>query len=361
MLQVDVRRRRADFELDAAFQAATPGVVALFGRAGCGKTTLVNIIAGLLRPDAGSVRLHDVTWVDVAARRELPAERRRVGYVFQDARLFPHLTVHGNLVYGQRRAPVAAGIDLPHTVDLLGLGALLERRPHELSGGERQRVALGRALLSQPQLLLMDEPLASLDAPRREELLPYFEALRDRLRVPIVYVSHQFDEVLRLADHVVVMDAGRVAVQGDIGTVSRSPALRAIVGLDAVGAVLDAEVIDTDTAGGLTALRVGNGTLRVAGAGLLRGARLRVQLMARDIILATQEPHGLSVRNSLPGVVRTISPGEGSDVIDVDIGGASVLANITRAATQALALAPGTPVWALVKAVSMRGQLRTAR
>jgi len=356
MLAVNVARRRGAFALEVAFQAPTPGIVALFGRSGCGKTTMVEILAGLLEPDAGHVRLDDVVLLDMAAKRSLPAERRRVGYVFQDARLFPHMDVRGNLRYGQRRAPApphAIGFD--EVIALLGLAPLLARRPYSLSGGERQRVALGRALLSQPRLLLLDEPLASLDAPRRAEVLPYLEALRDRLSIPMVYVSHQFDEVMRLANHVVVMESGRVVAAGGIHDVSLRPELNAIVGAEAVGAVLEGVISAVDASGGLAHLELGRGTLLVSIAAARVGARARVQLLARDLILATQPAQGLSVRNSIAGVVQDIRDDvHEAQLVTVDIGGASVVARVTRDAVEALALTAGMPVWVLVKAVSVR-------
>src|SRR5690349_18571458 len=235
MLRLRLKKQRGDFLLDIDIDSPTPGVVALFGRSGCGKSTTVNLLAGLLPPDAGRVELNGEVLFDSANKIAQPIQSRRIGYVFQDARLFPHYTVLGNLQYGLKRARGDKVIGEAETIALLGLEALLARRPHQLSGGEKQRVALGRALLSQPRLLLLDEPLASLDVARREEVLPYLERLRDRLAIPMVYVSHQFDEVLRLATQVVVMDKGRVIAHGDISSVSLDPALRAIVGPDAVG------------------------------------------------------------------------------------------------------------------------------
>jgi molybdate transport system ATP-binding protein len=359
MLAVTVAKRRGAFDLDVAFEAPTPGIVALFGRSGCGKTTVVEILAGLLAPDRGRVRLEDVVLVDTASGYSLPAERRRIGYVFQDARLFPHLSVRGNLRYGQKRAPAA-----PHTIgfdditELLGLAPLLARRPYTLSGGERQRVALGRALLSQPRLLLLDEPLAALDASRRAEVLPYLEALRDKLSIPMVYVSHQFEEVLRLADYVVLMEAGRIVAAGGIHEMSLRPEFAAIVGPEAVGAVLEGVISDADAARGLARLNFGSGTLLVAAADARVGARARVQLFASDLILATQPAQGLSVRNSIAGVVRGIREDQNeAQLVTVDIGGASVLARVTRDALDSLGLHPGSPVWVLVKAVSLRSHV----
>jgi molybdate transport system ATP-binding protein len=355
MLQVAAHKRRGTFELDAQFELPTPGVVALFGRSGCGKSTLVNVIAGLLKADRGRVALDDAVLLDTARCIDVPPEGRRIGYVFQDARLFPHLSVAANLRYAQRRAkaPPFVGIDL--VVDLLDLNVLMHRRTHQLSGGERQRVAIGRALLTQPSLLLLDEPLASLDASRREEVLPYLETLRDQLAIPMVYVSHHFDEVLRLATHLVLMEAGKTIAQGNLSDMSLNPALRAIVGADAVGAIVDGTVLGPDPESGLLRVRVGNGELKVHAGPAAVGARLRVQLLARDLIVATQPPQHLSVRNSLSGVVTAVvDDAEDSDLITVDIGGTLIMARVTKAATRDLKLAPRMLVWALVKTVSLR-------
>jgi molybdate transport system ATP-binding protein len=298
MLKVAVAKRRDGFTLDAEFQAPTPGIIALFGRSGCGKTTTINIISGLLAADEARIELDGTVLEDTRARLSAPAERRGIGYVFQDGRLFPHLTVLGNLRYGLKRTRAERQvIGFEQIVSLLGLESLLQSRPNRLSGGEKQRVSLGRALLSQPRLLLLDEPLAALDAARREEVLPYLERLRDNLSIPMVYVSHQFEEVLRLATHVVLMDAGRVLAQGSLHEVSLLPALRSIVGPDSIGAVLDGVVRQVDPRRGMADLEVGGGTLNVSVRDVSVGEPVRVQLLARDIILATAAPRGLSVRN----------------------------------------------------------------
>jgi molybdate transport system ATP-binding protein len=362
MLSVSLDKRRDGFALQVAFEAPTPGVVALFGRSGCGKSTTVDIIAGLLAADSGRVQLDGLTLLDTQAGVNVAAEERRIGYVFQDARLFPHLSVTSNLRYGLKRAKhVEQRIGFDEVVSLLGLSSLLERRPFQLSGGERQRVALGRALLSQPRLLLLDEPLASLDLARREEVLPYFEALRDRLSIPMVFVSHQFEEVLRLATHVVLLDGGKVVAQGSPGQVSLVPELRKIVGPEAVGAVLDGAITAIDAEGKLAELRVGKGILRVSARDVRStGSVVRVQLLARDIILATEPPRGLSVRNAIEGVIEEISPDDADAVlVRVDIGGEIVLSRVTTAAVEALQLQRGVRVWVLVKAVSMRGHTFT--
>jgi molybdate transport system ATP-binding protein len=357
VLRVSVLKRRGNFTLQARFAAPTPGVTALFGRSGSGKTTLVDIISGLLPPDEGEVRLGDTVLTNTASSRSLPVERRRVGYVFQDARLFPHLSVDGNLRYGATRAgPATPVIVFDEVVSLLGLGALLRRRPRDLSGGEKQRVALGRALLSQPQLMLLDEPLGSLDLARRQEVLPYLEALRDRLLIPMVYVSHEFEEVMRLATHLVLLDAGRVVAEGPVTEMSLRPELRSIVGPDLAGAVLEGVVTTCNEDAGVADLAVGSGTVRLSLRGAVPGTRLRLQILARDVILSTREIAGLSVRNAVCGTISEISPDEEDTVlVSVDIGGAIILARITRAALAALGLHTGQPIWALVKAVSMRG------
>jgi molybdate transport system ATP-binding protein len=361
MLSVAVAKQRGTFALDARFELPTPGVVALFGRSGSGKSTLVNVIAGLLRADSGQVSLDGAALLDTGRHIDVPPERRQIGYVFQDARLFPHLRVAANLNYGQRRAAGAAYVNFDMVVGLLDLDQLLHRRVHELSGGERQRVAIGRALLSQPRLLLLDEPLAALDAARRDEVLPYLETLRDRLAIPMVYVSHNFDEVLRLATHVVLMIAGRAVAQGGIGEMSLDPQLRAIIGPDAVGAIVEGAVLGPDS-GGLTRVQVGSGELKVQAVDAAPGARLRVQLLARDVIIATRAPQGLSVRNALAGSVVDISSDDAeSDLIAVDVGGTRIMARITKEATRELGLAVGSSVWALVKSVSLRGHHYSTR
>jgi molybdate transport system ATP-binding protein len=363
MLRVSVIKRREGFKLRADLEAPTPGVVALFGRSGCGKTTLVNIISGLLRPDEGRVELDGLVLTDTRERIRVPVERRRIGYVFQDARLFPHLGVLANLRYGERRAPKKAGsIGLDEVLVLLGLEPLLKRRTHQLSGGERQRVALGRALLSQPRLLLLDEPLAALDAARREEVLPYLETLRDRLSIPMVFVSHQLEEVLRLATHVALMEAGEIIASGSLGEISLRPEFRAVVGPEVVGAVIDGTVTQVDAQRAMADVQLGHGTLHISVAGARVGARMRIQLLARDIILATEPARGLSVRNALEGVITELADDLGQAVlVKVDIGaGVAVLSRVTHNAREALGLRVGMAVWVLVKAVSARGHTYSA-
>lgn len=357
MLKVRVAKQRDGFALDARFDAPTPGVVALFGRSGSGKTTAINIVSGLLAADSAYVELDGHVLTDTAVGISVPPEQRRIGYVFQEDRLFPHMSVLRNLQYGLKRTRAPRlSITFDKIVALLGLEHLLQRQPYQLSGGERQRASLGRALLSQPALLLLDEPLAALDAARREEVLPYLERLRDNLAIPMVYVSHQFDEVLRLATQIVLMEAGHVVAQGPLSDVSLVPELRAIVGPDSVGAVVDGIVTGVDASCGMAELRVGAGSLNVSVPSVSMGERVRVQLLARDIILATEEPRGLSVRNQLRGTITSIVEDEiDARLITVDVGGATVLSRVTRSAVEALELRDGSSVWVLVKAVSTRG------
>ncbi|MBS0376313.1 MAG: molybdenum ABC transporter ATP-binding protein [Proteobacteria bacterium] len=360
MLDVDLVAERGRFRLEARFRAPTPGVTALFGPSGAGKSTLVHALAGLIAA-RGRIALGAECWLDSARGLAVPAERRGIGYVFQDARLFPHLSVAGNLRYGARRARAATPVVREdEVVALLGLGALLARRTAHLSGGERQRVALGRALLSQPRLLLLDEPLAAIDGARRDEVLPYLERLRDALAIPMLYVSHQYDEVLRLATEVVLVAGGRTVAAGTPAALSLDPRLRPVVGGDAIGAVLEAEVGPLDPASGLASVAIGAGRLRLALPGAKPGDRLRLQILARDVILATEAPRGLSVRNALEGRLEELVP-EGPDemLAVIELGGPRVLARITRAAADELRLRPGLGVWALVKAASLRGHAYT--
>ncbi len=356
-LRVELKLRRGDFDLDVSFNAPRPGVTALFGRSGCGKSTTISLIAGLDAPDSGRVTIDDDVLVDTQRRIHVDARHRRIGVVFQDPRLFPHLTVRGNLDYGAARVPAHAPrpVQTDDVIGLLGLEGLLRRRPHELSGGEKQRVALGRALLAQPRLLLLDEPLASLDAARRADVLPYLEKLRDTFSIPIVYVTHQFDEVLRLATRVVLLEAGRTVADGNIATVSRHPALRAIVGPDAVGAVLSGEVESIDA--GIAAVRVGDALLRLEHENAAPGQRIQIQVLARDVIVATEPPRGLSVRNVVAARIVSITPDVGHAVlVELDIGrNSTLLARITTRASQELSLTSDMQAWVLIKSVSLRG------
>ena len=354
MIDVDIEVRRGRYALAARFATRAP-VVALFGRSGSGKTTIVQALAGLVTPVSGRIRVGDATLFDAAAAVNLPPERRRIGYVFQDALLFPHLTVRGNLEYGERLVPAAERyVDRAHIVGLLGLGPLLDRRPASLSGGERQRVAIGRALLASPRLLLMDEPLASLDIPRKAEILAYVEILRDELAIPIVYVSHSIEEVTRLADFMVLVSDGRTVAAGAVAEIMGRADLEPITGRFQAGSVIEARVAEHDLDGGLTALDFDGGRLLVPVVDSLPGERVRVRLRARDVALALAPPPGTSFLNVLEGTVTAVSARKGALVdVTLAVGGAVVVSRISQQSCDRLALAPGRRAYALVKAVAL--------
>ncbi|UDF30666.1 UNVERIFIED_ORG: molybdenum ABC transporter ATP-binding protein [Roseateles sp. XES5] len=354
-LVVEARHRLGDFALDAAF-SAEGGVTALFGRSGSGKTSLVRIIAGLARPAEGRVVLEGDVLVDTAHGLFVPPHRRRFGYVFQEARLFPHLTVRQNLNYGRWFAPKGARAESPERiVDLLGIDSLLDRQPAHLSGGEKQRVAIGRALLAAPRLLLMDEPLAALDEERKAEILPYLERLRDEVGIPIVYVSHSVAEVARLADRVVLMAGGRVEAIGPPSDVLGGPRLAAAADRREAGSVLTGHVEARDAAHGLATIRLAGGAaILVPGATVAPGEAVRLRIPARDVLVATIRPEGLSALNSLEGVVEGIEPdGEGMASLRIACGRDIVRARITALSVERLGLAPGLPVHAVVKTVAL--------
>lgn len=351
-LAVSLRHGFAGFTLDVEF-AAPAGLTALFGHSGSGKTTVINAVAGLLTPDAGRIAVDDLVLMDRARRIALPPHRRRLGYVFQDARLFPHLTVRQNLLYGRWFAPRGPGATLADVVEMLGIGALLQRRPGGLSGGEKQRVAIGRALLSKPRLLLMDEPLAALDEERKAEILPYLERLRDETSVPILYVSHSVAEVARLATTLVVMEAGRVQRIGPAREVLSDPGAVPALGPREAGSVLRARLVGQD-ADGLTRLETSAGMLLLPKVDLPLGAELRVRIAAQDVIVARQRPEGISALNILPAEVVALHLGSGPGaVVQLRAGGELLLARLTRRSAEALALAPGLPVFAVLKSVAV--------
>ena len=352
-LRVEIAHPFAGFRLGVSFEAP-PGITALFGRSGTGKTTVVNAVSGLLRPARGRIELAGEILFDSRLGVNLPVHRRRLGYVFQDGRLFPHLSVRQNLTYGARFAPRGAqGPSLEEVCALLGIGALLERRPGSLSGGEKQRVAIGRALLSRPRMLLMDEPLAALDAARKEEILPYLERLRDRTEIPVLYVSHSVAEVARLATFVVVLESGQVARAGTAERVLSDPATVRQIGLREAGAVLGATVIRHHP-DGLTELAVSGGRLFLPETDAPEGAQLRVRILAHDVIVALEAPHGLSALNVLPCEILALRSGGGPGVmVQLRCGSDRLLARITRRSAEALGLAPGMRVFAVAKSVSV--------
>jgi len=342
-LQVALKHQLGDFTLDARF-AASGGVTALFGASGAGKSSIVAMVAGLLKPEQGRVVLNDRVLTDTGDKIFIAPQARRAGLVFQDARLFPHMSVERNLRYGWRRAPQPADESaVAHLISLLGLDELLGRRPNTLSGGEKARVALGRALLASPEILLLDEPLASLDAPRRAEILSYLEKLRDVSKVPMLYVSHQVDEVARLADQVVLLRKGRVTAQGAPG--------ETLLGLGGLGAVLDALSVGLRE-DGLTELAFDNGRLAVTQK-VPASTRLRVRLAADDVLIARVKPQEISANNILRATVVQVHVIGDIAEVALQAGAAWLLARITAASAQRLALTPGLPVFAIVKSVTL--------
>ena len=353
MIDVDVRRTKGDFRLDAKFQTDS-GLTALFGKSGSGKTSLINAIAGLERPDEGRIVVDDTVLFDSAANIDLAPEKRRLGYVFQESRLFPHLNVGKNLAYGMNLARVTQnGQDFERIVKLLDLSAMLTRRTRTLSGGERQRVAIGRALLANPRILLMDEPLASLDAGRKAEIIPFIERLRDELSLPIVYVSHAIEEVIRIADTMVVMSDGGVAAGGPVEEIMSRLDLYPLTGRYETGAVIAATVVGNDLDFGLTELAFAQSRLWVPRLDAPLGTELRVRLRARDVGLSLDRPEKSSFLNILEGCVRELDAGDRPQVdVLVDVG-APLIARVTRRSAQTLGLKPGMPVFALIKAVAI--------
>jgi molybdate transport system ATP-binding protein len=349
-LIVEARQKLGAFSLDAGF-TSEGGVTALFGRSGSGKTSLVRIIAGLARPDQGQLVIDDEVLVDTQKRIFVPKHRRRFGYVFQEGRLFPHLSVRQNLTYGRWFAPKGAEpAEFDRIIDMLGIEALLERRPGGLSGGEKQRVAIGRALLSAPRLLLMDEPLAALDEARKAEILPYLQRLRDETATPIVYVSHSVAEVAQLADKVVMMKDGRVEA---VGTPSEILSLPSTDRREA-GAVLAGTVERVDSTHGLATIELSNASLTVPNARVSEGQQVRVHIPERDVMVATIRPEGLSALNIIEGVVAAIEPdSEGMARIRIRSGSDVLLARITLISVERLVLAIDRPVFAVIKTVAL--------
>jgi molybdate transport system ATP-binding protein len=361
---------RAHFSLDVTLALPARGVTALFGPSGCGKTTLLRALAGLERA-TGRVALGDgrgdTVWQDdtPAPPRFLPTHQRPLGYVIQDAALFPHLDVRGNLAYGVRRiAPAERRVVLDDVVDLLGIGALMHRRPATLSGGERQRVAIARALATSPRVLLMDEPLAALDAARKAEILPYLERLHKTLAIPVVYVSHALDEIARLADHLVLMDAGRVLADGPLADMLARLDLPLALGEDA-GVVLHGVVSERDPRWQLARLEVPDARgapchLWARDPGFALGTRVRLRVLARDVSLARSPQTSTSIGNQLQATVEAIADAEhpALALVRVRVGGVPLVARLTRRSVHALDLVPGLAVWALVKTVALLEQGR---
>lgn len=368
MIEARLHLQRPGFELSLDAHLPATGVTALFGPSGCGKTTVLRAIAGLERA-AGRVVVAGEVWQDDSTGRWVPPHQRALGYVIQEAALFPHLDVNHNLRYGLRRVPAAQRqVPLDEVVELLGIGHLMQRRTTTLSGGERQRVAIARALATSPRLLLMDEPLAALDAARKAEVLPYLDRLQASLRIPVLYVSHSLEEVARLADHLVLMAAGKALAIGPLSDVLSRVDLPQAFG-DEAGVVLQATVIERDASWQLVRLALQGSacTLWARDQGHALQQPVRLRLLARDVSLAISPQSGSSIGNQLPGTVVAIAPDQHPALMLVKLqlqaqagplGGAddqppAVLARLTRRSVRELGLQVGTPVWALVKMVAL--------
>ncbi|MEM7250192.1 MAG: molybdenum ABC transporter ATP-binding protein [Pseudomonadota bacterium] len=355
VLAFDIRLKLGAFSLVVEHREPITGVTALFGASGSGKTTLLRVIAGLQSNAVGHVQFEDDVWQAPTPRVFVPPHRRDVGVVFQDARLFPHLTVRGNLQFAERRSRSRRStIRFDDVIAALDLGDLLGRPTHGLSGGERQRVAMGRALLARPRLMLMDEPLAALDLRRKAEILPYIERLPSAFAMPVIYVTHAIEEVARLASHMLVLDHGRVVVSGSVEDVLERLDLHGVTSRFEAGVVLSPRVVGHDDAFLLTHLDLQGQQLTMPQLPLDEGEVVRLRVRARDVVLATSRPEGLSVRNCLEGTVVEIIAEDNTAFAEVfvDIGGARLRSRVTRAAVSELMLRVGEPVFALIKSIA---------
>ncbi|MES2947026.1 MAG: molybdenum ABC transporter ATP-binding protein [Pseudomonadota bacterium] len=353
--RIRIKLARPAFTLDVDLDLPGDGITVLFGTSGSGKTSLLRCVAGLEPTPGALVRIAGGVWQDDDAGIYLPTWQRPLGYVFQEASLFEHLNVRKNLQFGLKRSHSpnnAAALDT--AIALLGIAGLLERATGQLSGGERQRVAIARALATQPRMLLLDEPLASLDQARRQDILPWLERLRDELKIPMLYVTHSSDEVARLADTLVVLDAGKVKAYGPVSEVLAANNASTVLG-DDTGALLDATVAERDARWQLTRVEFNGGSLWLRDAGHAVGRKVRVRVLARDVSVATQEPQQTSIQNLLPCVVHSIVPDAhpSQALVRIVCGDSMVLARVTARAVDALQLAPGTAVWAQIKAVAL--------
>lgn len=353
MIDIDISRKLGDFDLSVAFRSEGQ-VTALFGRSGAGKSSVVKVIAGLVTPARGHIRIGGDTLFDSAKRINLGVERRRAGVVFQDGRLFPHLRVKENLLYGFQRARGARPIQPDGVIEVLGLGGLLDRYPAKLSGGERQRVALGRALLMQPRILLMDEPLASLDAERKAEVLPYFGMLASKFGIPIVYVTHDADEVFELAHHLVLINDGAVTASSPLDEITSRLDLPAGAETLGFGAVLEGQIEAHDAARGLTFVETRAGRFAVPRNTQAAGSPVTLRVAARDVALATSRPDGISIQNIFEVVVDALHRSSMSTVrIALRSGEGRLVSEITEDSVARLGIAKGARLFALVKAAAL--------
>jgi len=361
MIHLQINIARSAFELKLELQLPAQGITAIFGPSGSGKTTFLRAVAGLEKNPQGLIQIGENIWQDTKQGIYIPTWQRSLGYVFQESSLLPHLSVAENLNFGLKRvlksansAPTAANKALQASIELLGIGGLLQRMPDELSGGERQRVAIARAIAMQPHLLLMDEPLASLDAARRQEIFPWLARLRDELKMPMLYVTHSAEEVTRLADHLVVLDQGHVKAQGSVSAVLTQVVNPVVVGEDA-GALIAGCIGAVDAQWHLSRVDFDGGCIWMRDAGLPVGKAVRIRILARDVSLAISEPTNTSIQNQLRGSIQSITPDAHPSQVMVVLkcGADEVLARVTKRAVDELSLQVGQSVWAQVKSVAL--------
>lgn len=362
VLRVDIEGMAGpDFPISARFETG-PGITGLFGHSGAGKTTVLKMIAGMLRPERGRIETSGLVLFDGSAGIDLPPQKRRSGFVFQDGRLFPHMSVRRNLDYARWAAKRGTNRSFDEVIDLLGLGGHLDRSPATLSGGERQRVAVGRALLSDPAILLMDEPLSSLDHARRTDILPYLETIRQETRIPIVYVSHEIDEMARLTDTLVVMSQGRVIASGDTAEMFARLDLGPALGRQKAGVVINGTVSGVDAQWGLTTVDVGGQPIELTGTEYEIGQPVRLQIRARDVSIALDVPPQLSIRNRIGCVVEEIVTDESAFAeVSLRAGEQLIRSRVTRKSASELGLKPGQAVTALLKTISVERRAVTAQ
>lgn len=355
-LDIEARCAFSEFSLDVKQKIPLAGCTAVFGPSGAGKSTLLRLIAGFQRADAGRIAFGEAVWCDKAAGVHVPADRRPVGYMFQDGRLFPHLTVSQNLHYADKRSdPDDASYSFSDVVDAFDLQTLLERRPATLSGGERQRVALARTLLTRPKLLLLDEPLSALDRRRKAEIIPYLDDLAGRFGAPAIYVSHNVDEIVRIADQTLILQSGRIEAQGATAEILNAYGVDMGVGAFEIGAIVTGVVRRHDEKYALTDVTLGDGVISLPiNRAKAPGDAVNIRIDARNVAIAKSAPKDISIRNTLPATIAAINPRADSPFVDIAlrVGEIELQAQITRAASDDLSLAPGLSVYALVKTAS---------
>jgi molybdate transport system ATP-binding protein len=356
MIEIDISAKLGEFNLQVNFEVER-GITALFGPSGSGKTSLIRIIAGLETPDTGLIQISGRTLFDKSSNINLPTHKRKVGYVLQEANLFPHLTIRQNLTYARWAGRQSRIININDVCKVLGIEKLLYRMPDKLSGGERQRVAIGRALLSDPSILLLDEPLSALDHSRKLEILPFLEQIRDQFDIPMIYISHSVDEITRLADYLVVLKNGKQTIFGPIETVLRDLDIRGSGDALEAGSLLNGVCTGFDNKVALAQIDIGEQILQLPIAAMKIGSQVRLRIKANDVALALSKPDGISIQNMLMSKITALRQTDPSHVtVDLKIGTQQIRSHITKKAAIDLALEEGKSCIALLKAVALEGR-----